>query len=214
MDHHEWCNSCTGSSLAVPCIFGDILEQVEPPLPTGIGFEGKLQFSRDKCQLQQTQWCYAHGTFCPINRRVDVDFSGLPCPDNSRANRNRMYEEGPSNGVYCVWAKKHRSLQTPLLILENVPATSWHSSIYTLVGPTPCPAQDLNKAHWSLKHLRPRASGSPCLMPCLRTITKGCSSSSVQVIVGMPGCDDHEPTSSFGTSRRLAIVLMRSTSTT
>ena len=55
--------------------------------------------------------------------RVDLDFSGLPCPDNSRCNPRRLFEEGFSGPVYAVWAQKHRRLRTPLLILENVPDT-------------------------------------------------------------------------------------------
>ena len=52
---------------------------------------------------------------------MDFDYSGLPCQDNSTANTQRKYFEGNNGSVYLVWAKKHRFLRTPLLILENTP---------------------------------------------------------------------------------------------
>ena len=29
--------------------------------------------------------------------------------------------EGRFGGLYCTWAKRHESMQTPLIILENTP---------------------------------------------------------------------------------------------
>ena len=61
-----------------------------------------------------------HSEACPVGSAVHLDFSGLPCPDNSRANRKRKFQEGDSGIVYITWAKRHCQKQTPLLILENV----------------------------------------------------------------------------------------------
>ena len=74
--------------------------------------------------LQKIQHCFTHNDTCELfseDKDSDVDFSGLPCPDNSRANHNRQFEEGKTGPVYIVWAKKHKAKKTPLLILENPP---------------------------------------------------------------------------------------------
>ena len=77
--------------------------------------------------LQQT--CVVHGGECNPHRPVQLDVSGLPCTENSTANRKRKYEEGENAMVYLTWAKVQRRKQTPILILENVPATWLHRSL-------------------------------------------------------------------------------------
>jgi len=71
--------------------------------------------------LKSTQFCHTHGGECPINKPVDVDMSGLPCEDNSTAGK-RMYLHGRFGSCYLVWAKFHREMATPVLVLENTPA--------------------------------------------------------------------------------------------
>ena len=114
----------TGHSRGMPCVFGDVLDQVVG-LPATEEFQSKPFKERkelvDKCALAFDQWCYTHAKHCSILRPSDLDVSGLPCPDMSKANNKRRYQEGPTAGVYCVWAKKHRHLRTPLLLVENVP---------------------------------------------------------------------------------------------
>ncbi|CAJ1446413.1 unnamed protein product [Effrenium voratum] len=56
-----------------------------------------------------------------MQRQIDVDFSGLPCEDNSKANHKRKFFEGRFNGCYLSWSKYHKTMGTPLLILENTP---------------------------------------------------------------------------------------------
>ncbi|CAK9098042.1 unnamed protein product [Durusdinium trenchii] len=66
----------------------------------------------NQAKLRTTQYCFTHDRQCPIfgkrAREVDLDVSGLPCPDFSAM-------------VFCSHAKFHAAWQTPMLIIENVP---------------------------------------------------------------------------------------------
>ena len=120
VDHHDWCNVTSGRRISQPCVFGDILHQLAyQPDMEGLPFKQRLKLVAEEA-MARTQYCYTHGQQCPIMRTVDIDMSGLPCPDNSRANRKRKFEEGETSSVYAVWAKKHRILGTPVLVIENV----------------------------------------------------------------------------------------------
>ena len=85
-------------------------------------FETKM-IQIDRAKLCKTQFCYTRNCQCPIvgpeAREIDMDVSGLPCPDMSRAG-NRLREEGPTAVVFGAHAKLHVACQTPLLIIENV----------------------------------------------------------------------------------------------
>ena len=86
--------------------------------------DGNFSSKRRKIEgvtLQPAQFCFTHNCMCDAHHPVDIDVSGLPCPDNSKANRRRLFEEGASGPVYITWAQKHRRNRTPLMILENVP---------------------------------------------------------------------------------------------
>ena len=122
VDHHKWIDQLLGCETRLPCVFGDVLQQMNTdPIKPGDCFQTKLKIA-SSLELQTHQICHSHGAQpCPIDQYVDLDISGLPCPDNSKANMNRKFEEGESGLVYIVWAKKHRRLETPLLILENTP---------------------------------------------------------------------------------------------
>ena len=74
-----------------------------------------------KCAMQWFQPCSVHGSLCSAETQVQIDVSGLPCPDNSRCNIKRQFEEGSSGAVYIAWSRVHIAKRTPLLILENVP---------------------------------------------------------------------------------------------
>ena len=104
-----------------PHVFSDVLAQVPPgSYDPNASLEDR---TRDICEadLCQRQFCHTHGTLCPTLTPVDIDVSGLPCQDNSPCNGKRKFQFGPRFNVYVVWAKKHRRLRTPLLVLENVP---------------------------------------------------------------------------------------------
>ena len=51
----------------------------------------------------------------------DINVSGLPRTGDSGAGE-RLFEEGSTYAVYCMWAKKHIEERTVLIILENTPA--------------------------------------------------------------------------------------------
>ena len=120
-DHNRWTTSWQSEPHGAPCIFGDVLEQ----LPRGSIREVGTFFEKlddvNRAHLQKVQYCFQHGQCCSAVRAVDVDVSGLPCQDNSRANIKRKLQDGRFVPVYMVWAKKHRHLRTPLLIIENTP---------------------------------------------------------------------------------------------
>ena len=122
LDHHKWIMSFQGHHHRLPCVFGDILDQIDmKEVDDNLPFQEKRKLI-DSMPLRSKQVCYTHGfDNCPVLQHVDIDMSGLPCPDNSRANSRRLFEEGPSAPIYILWAKKHKELATPLLILENTP---------------------------------------------------------------------------------------------
>lgn len=120
-DHCKWVNEWVGSYKPVPHVFSDLKEMV----PTG-SFQEHDNFAKrvmdvETAGLKSTQFCHTHGGECPINKPVDVDMSGLPCEDNSTAGK-RMYLHGRFGSCYLVWAKFHREMATPVLVLENTPA--------------------------------------------------------------------------------------------
>ena len=120
-DNHNWIDSWAGKFRPQPHLFGSVTSQVpqiswSPEDP----FLVKLQRIRAQ-DLLRHQFCYAHGAICNSFEPVDVDFSGLPCQENSRANSGRLFQDGRHSDIYVTWAKKHTVLQTPLLILENTP---------------------------------------------------------------------------------------------
>ncbi|CAK9059749.1 unnamed protein product [Durusdinium trenchii] len=95
-----------------PCVHGD-LTQIMPSnsFDPESGFEAKAA-QINQAKLRTTQYCFTHDRQCPIfgkrAREVDLDVSGLPCPDFSAM-------------VFCSHAKFHAAWQTPMLIIENVP---------------------------------------------------------------------------------------------
>ena len=125
IDHHRWIGSFTRdvSCRALPCIFSDILSQVGTR--TGrVGENENFVSKRRRLSQGEMQWfqpCSVHGVLCSTQTQVQIEVSGLPCPDNSRANVKRQFEEGRSGAVYIAWSRVHIAKRTPLLILENVP---------------------------------------------------------------------------------------------
>ena len=96
IDHHKWASSFS-SSTQLPCIYGDVLKQI----PSHCDLSALSSFAEkkrklDATDLNQHQYCWTHNTECSLEKEVILDFSGLPCPDYSRANAKRKREEGPS----------------------------------------------------------------------------------------------------------------------
>ena len=126
-DQHRWLNSWSEKTWVKPCLFGDMTLQVAHARP----FKGTCleRFkAMEEVELAPSQWCYSHGQECPINTWrtcSDIDMSGLPCEENSRANVNRRFLDGRFSDLYALWAQRHRRLRTPLVILENTPDAMW-----------------------------------------------------------------------------------------
>ena len=108
-------------------VFGDMLMQSSVDMETMVGksFSEKIEAIRG-APFHTHQHCFAHGRQCSFWERVDLDCSGLPCQDNSKANAKRKFQEGRCAECYIVWAEKHKAMQTPLLILENTPESKLH----------------------------------------------------------------------------------------
>ena len=120
VDNHTWINQFTEYQQPSPCVFENLLHQVPGYIDLDSGtFEAKRR-RLNNVDLQQRQFCVTHSQLCSLHEPVDMDVSGLPCPDNSRANQKRKFEEGDSGIVYITWSKKHVQNKTPLLVLENV----------------------------------------------------------------------------------------------
>ena len=121
IDHHAWMNSFSDSGT-LPCIFGDILKLIPESAQLTTGSFSEKRQRVEGVHLKGEQFCHAHNKYCNALQptEADVDLSGLPCPDNSRANRKRKFQEGPTGPVYIAWAKRHKQLQTKLIIIENV----------------------------------------------------------------------------------------------
>ncbi|CAE7028680.1 unnamed protein product [Symbiodinium natans] len=122
IDHHKWMEqSGIPTSRRLPCIFGDILDQLPASVDREAGdFAAKRRRVR-AAGLLETQHCWVHNDACRLDVPVQIDVSGLPCPDNSRANLKRKFQEGGSGIVYATWAQRHIQKRTPLLLIENVP---------------------------------------------------------------------------------------------
>ena len=69
--------------------------------------------------LREQAHCHTHGGKCQIYQNVDLDFSGLPCPDFSKANRKRKFQEGPSGPVPCPFLRVPQKLE--LATIEELP---------------------------------------------------------------------------------------------
>ena len=123
-DHLHWCAQVTEEPHPLPCIHGDITNI----MPRG-SFDPSACFKTKMKQIEQaklcrSQFCFTHNKSCPIFGRLaaesDLDVSGLPCPDMSRAGIG-LKEEGPTSPVFGSHAKMHIEKKTRMIVLENVP---------------------------------------------------------------------------------------------
>lgn len=113
-------NTWVGSFKPTPHVFGDMMEQSCATVDPSWSFKEKAR-AVNTSAMNTSQFCFTHGGHCPILKPADVNLSGLPCPDFSKANKNRKFLDGKHSQVFCVWCRHHREVQTPLAILENTP---------------------------------------------------------------------------------------------
>lgn len=148
-DHVHWCAQVTEEPHPLPCIHGDITNI----MPRG-SFDPSACFKTKMKQIEQaklcrSQFCFTHNKSCPIFGRLaaesDLDVSGLPCPDMSRAGIG-LREEGPTSPVFGSHAKMHIEKKTRMIVLENAPELSlemiWtlYSRYYNIRILRVCPA--------------------------------------------------------------------------
>ena len=129
LDNTKWVNEWVGSFKPCPHVFGDVVQKIPPnSFNEDADFESR-RHQIDSAMMSSSQFCYMHGGHCSLLKPVDLDVSGLPCEENSRANHKRKYMQGRFGNLYLVWAQYHREMRTPLLILENTPETQQHFKI-------------------------------------------------------------------------------------
>ena len=121
-DHSKWVNEWTETFKPEPHVFGDMLGLVPPGSYCDEWDFATRRQAIDLADLSSSQFCRTHGGFCSVLKHVDFDCSGLPCEENSLANHKRKFmQQGRFGNLYLVWAKRHRCMRTPLMILENTP---------------------------------------------------------------------------------------------
>ena len=124
LDNQRWCNQLTGHNRPSPHIFPDVLHML-PEIGWASGLpdmESQLLRAAGmplNCCLPCNS-CHMEGTRCLVPD-VDLDVAGLPCVDYSAAGK-RKGSRGRSSPVFVAWAKRHKTLGTKLLILENTSA--------------------------------------------------------------------------------------------
>ena len=99
IDHVAWCADVLSDHYECPCIFGDMRQVLAPgTFQEGATFRQKYA-AASRADIMDSQWCYTHRKLCPVygpEAEVDIDATGLPCPDFSLAGLG-MEEEGTSN---------------------------------------------------------------------------------------------------------------------
>lgn len=147
VDHSTWYNNTTESWHPMPCIHGDLTSILpDHSFDPESSFMTRL-YDINRAPLYSHQFCYTHNRDCALgvldsdhDNRPDYDFSGLPCPDMSPAGKKKR-EEGTTSSVFLCHAKYHVAMQTPILIIENVPDSGCSKKLnvaqtYFLIGQT------------------------------------------------------------------------------
>lgn len=135
VDHHRWLNTWSTKTFTVPHIHGDLREHIPPEaLPQTGTFRDRVE-QVNAAPLLDKQYCYTHRCYCSSLKETDLEMSGLPCEENSRANTRRRFFEGRFSNLYAIWSRRQRKLGTKLIILENTEET-WNISV---VGFQFCP---------------------------------------------------------------------------
>ena len=90
------------------------------------GFQSLYSFQVCVCGLSSGSsamlpwvWCVRHGRLCHL-RPSEVDISGFPCTDWSPSGKQAGVF-GPTFEVLLALIGWHRSVKTPVVLLENVP---------------------------------------------------------------------------------------------
>ena len=135
VDHHRWLNTWSAKTFTVPHVHGDLVEHIPPEARPHRGTFRERVEQVNAAPLLDRQYCYTHRCYCTSLKETDLEMSGLPCEENSRANTRRRFFEGRFSNLYAIWAKRHRKLGTKLIILENTEET-WNMPV---VGFQFCP---------------------------------------------------------------------------
>ena len=122
MDQHRWVNSWAQHTWITPHVHGDLCQSINSGILPQEGDFKHRNSQISELPLSRTQYCFTHGEHCRIDAAEhagEINFSGLPCEENSKANVNRKFLNGRFANLYSCWGRRHKVLRTPLLILEN-----------------------------------------------------------------------------------------------
>ena len=95
----------------------DMMSTVPGHIESAPGFGQKVRLSRSTAVRLTARCCRCQGR-CFV-RVGDIDTSGSPCQDWSRAG-SRRGELGPRAHLLLLWVRWHRVMETPIIIHENV----------------------------------------------------------------------------------------------
>ena len=157
LDNTKWVNEWVGSLRPAPHVFSDVKGMVpEGSFNPDDDFATQAQ-SIDRAMMSTSQHCVTHGGHCTLLKPVDFDVSGLPCEENSRANCKRKYLQGRFGSLYLVWSKYHRTMRTPLVILENTPESCqcwyWVQLFYAMLDFHLCYQNSLLGNYWANENI-------------------------------------------------------------
>ena len=108
------------------CVFSDILEiwgpdhaSLHEAIMNTDSFDKKLCLAQNLPRATHG-YCHTHDGLCPYASGAKVRVQGAPCPDFSNAGK-RLGVQGPRLPPLLAAGCKADALQTPVVVLENVP---------------------------------------------------------------------------------------------
>jgi hypothetical protein len=108
------------------CIFGEITDCVRSSGRTAViarahvmGPEDFERLCKSGSLVQSAMFCHAHNKLCDTTR-ANIHVAGTPCPDWSRAQRDRSGLHGQTALAFYVWVAQRRHVQESAVLHENV----------------------------------------------------------------------------------------------
>lgn len=118
----QWCHEVSGHSPQSPCLFQDALGVMVPGyLNEDLPYSLRLEQAK-RAPLATRALCLQHGQSCILGKQCCMDVSGLPCPDMSRAGKQKK-RAGSTSNVYLSHGLHTTHCATPLLLIECTEAT-------------------------------------------------------------------------------------------
>ena len=121
-DNSKKCRKVLAASTDEKChVFQDVMAYIRSSswrVDRAKSFESLVKYM-EGCKESTTAWCDKHKDLCAVSCHGDVDVSGSPCVDWSRAGK-RLGLHGPTLRFAVSWGLHHRHSGTRVVIHENV----------------------------------------------------------------------------------------------